>query len=281
MNNYNGINLTVDCLQNVFFFLDRKDIFALSSLSRKFNSTDNDFWKSTCPHLISQAPKIEFNETLTVRNYFIQKQCNEEVVEELRFFLNTVSQGTIEFKVREKSFIVFKINDPSDKNPAIHKNICVKQAYAKGLNIRPIDKAYKYPPEGTPFFVSTSQELADITALSVPFKKFLENLHKKIGCECKEGGNCELFIESAKKEMQLYFKDRVSAENHSAIVKRIENITINTFTSEDKMKIIAEILPRHLKLSLDRYLDFNRKVKNNIVFKLTCSNNVSIRKTSI
>jgi hypothetical protein len=271
MNNYEMLSLNVDCLQNVFSFLSIKDLFSLTSAYKKFDSKNNDFWKKTCSHLLNPLPQLDFNLRGSVHTFLVQKQFNEELIQILRDFFNTVSRGKLEFNVRNTPFLTFKINNRNDESPRISKKIKVKQEFVRGLKLSPVNKAFDtYPSEAVnPFFIITKEEFSQVRALAAPFHEFLENQHKKVGCDCKKTEKCESFIKVTKQEMQSYFKDRVSKDNSSAIIKKIENVSLNTFTSEDQMKILAETFPSDLKLSFDRYLLMNQQIKQGKSFELT------------
>lgn len=271
MNNYGMLNLNVDCLQNVFSFLDVKDFFSLTSVN-KFNSKDNNFWLKVCPNLLNPISQINIKEPGTAHVFLMQKQANIDIIKILRLFLSTVTSGTIEFNVCKIPFLTFKISNPNQESSDTVKKISVKQEFVEGLKLKTGKNEYKYPTgNNNPFFVITKEQFDRVKELSAPFKVFLENLHKKVGCECKLDQNCESFITLAKQEMRSYLKGQVSSENQSAFIKKIDNITINKFSSEDQINIFSETFPSELKSAVDRFVIFNRQIKQGRKFQLTSS----------
>lgn len=271
MNNYGMLNLNLDCLQNVFSFLDIKDFFSLTSVN-KFNSKDNNFWLNVCPNLLNPISQINIKEPGTAHVFLIQKQANIDVIKILRVFLSTVNSGTIEFNVCKIPFLTFKVSGPNQESSDIVKKISVKKEFVEGLKLKTEKNEYKYPTgNNTPFFVITKEQLDRVKELSVPFKLFLENQHKKVGCECKLNENCESFITLAKQEMRAYLKGQVSSENFNAMIKKIDNITVNNFSSEDQINIFSETFPSDLKSAVDRFVIFNRQIKQGKKFQLTAS----------
>lgn len=266
--------LNVDCFQNVFSFLSLKEINTLAQLNKSLYSIDNEFWKYTCPHLLDPRPKIDFNLPGSVRNFFVQKDFDEEIIRTLRLFLKTVAHGSIEFSFKDKPVLTFEINSPAHNNhEKLSKKIHVKHKFVKRLNVQPVNQEFKKYPTGrdNPFFVLTNEQFDKIRELSAPFKVFLENHHKKVGCECKKGDNCAEFIEIAKKEMRSYFKETASEESFSLILKKIEQVTLDTFNSQDQINIIAETFPCDLKIAIDTFIIFNKQTKAGKTFKLICT----------
>ena len=271
MNGYEVLNY--DCLLNVFSFLSIKDFCQLSSINQDY-SRNNDFWKKTCPYLIHSQSKIDFKTEGKVRQFFFQSQFNVEIIKILRCFLERVlsggNVGSIELTARDTPFLVFKINNPSKINPGITEKIAFKKDYVTGLDFTPVKKEYEYPTgTSVPFFVMTKAEFSEVNKLSAPFKTFLKEEHKKVGCGCKVNENCDPFIQLAKTEMVNYLKDKVSKENYSTMIKKIENVCVNKFTSEEQISIVAESFPADLKRAAENFVVFNRQVKQGNKFHLT------------
>lgn len=260
-------DLNTDCFQNVFSFLDVSSINAFSVINKDFYAKKNDFWNATCPQFHNALVKIDLNSEGAVRSFFIEKQFNEAITLELRHFFNSTTRGKFTLSVEGSHALVFQIKKPADVSALkSSKMIKVKPEFINKLRINPIDEKFNTYPTGAniPFFVITKEEFEKIKQLSAHFNLFLE----KNGCNCKNNGKCDSFIEKIKKEMLLYFKETSPEASYSKIAKKIDGITVNNFNSQTQLNILSETFPAEIKEAYDRYVQFNHRIKTGVNYKL-------------